>query len=128
MREAVEALFEPGPHAMDEVAREIPIVERIADMDHAVRRSTARPTKIASQSNGASTMGYGKPRWMTANRVAEIDSQTIPTNIDKRIKEKSAVSPCHGEISHHRAGQHELHQRGDAERKAPPIARRHVGG
>ena len=29
---------------------------------------------------------------------------------------------------HHGSGQDEFHQRGDAERKAPPIAHRHVGG
>ncbi len=48
-------------------------------------------------------------------------------NVDERIKKKSAVAPGHDEIFDHRAGQDEFHQRGDAERKAPPIALGHVG-
>ena len=48
-------------------------------------------------------------------------------DVDERIEKESAVTPRHDEIFDDRPGQDEFHQRGDAERKSPPIALGRVG-
>ena len=120
-RKAVEPLLDPRPHAMNEVAREVPIVERIADeqppAEDQPQRHEERERKQRRPEQGIrqAAVAHDEPR--------EPDRQPDHAeNVDERREKEAAVSPRHDEIFDGRAGENELDQGGDAERKAPPVA------
>ncbi len=111
---------------MNEIAREIPIVERVADMHEAPEREAERDKDRKPQERREdhvirqAEMDHGKARHRDRQPHHAEDE-------DQRIQKESAVAPRHDEIFDHGAGEDEFHQRGDPERKAPPVALGYVG-
>src|SRR6516225_5959025 len=127
MCKAIETFLKLRPHAMNEIAREVPIVQRVTDMDHAAEGPAQAGKNRQPQHRGANHV-----KWQS-----DVDDQEAgrrnrqphhSEDVDQRGEKKCAVTPGHDKITDDGTRQYKFQERGDAQRKTPPIAHRRIGG
>src|SRR5262249_26257332 len=108
VRQTVQTLTQLWADTMDKITREIPVVQRIADMDEAAegpaqsRENPEPEQRSPNQMIGQPGTAYGRSR--RRNRQPH-HSQ----DVDQWREEKCAIAPSQDEIAHHRSGQNEFH-------------------
>ena len=126
-REKLEPGVDFRPDAMNEIAREVPVIEGITDVHHPpecpsqYRKHRERKRRRQHERVRQADVNHRKAR----RRDRQPDHAA---NEGDRIEKEAAVTPSDDEVFDDRAGENELHHRGHAERKTPPIAFGHVGG